>query len=105
VNDFHWTNRKKNIERRIFPGLKVRLQVNYSGDAPILEAAIHGNDQADRPYITAYHPIDKLFDGIDAWAGGKLIQVALPFVNKGDREFIKTGMSPRDWQDTFGEDD
>ena len=105
MNDFHWTNRKKNVERCIFPGLRVRLQVNYDGDTPVLEAAIHGNDQADRPYITAYHPIDKFFDGIDAWVTGKLIQVALPFVDKGDREFIKTGISPRDWEDTFRNDD
>jgi hypothetical protein len=105
VDSFHWTNRKRRIERAIHPGLKVRLQLDQSKDPPELQAAIHGKDQADRPYTTPWFEIGEFFAGLEAWASGTLLQSALPFVDKGDREFIKTGMSPRDWHDTFGEDD
>ncbi len=42
---------------------------------------------------------------IDAWRGGVLIQDAMPNISAGDREFIKTGITPEEWDDLFGGDD
>ena len=35
---------------------------------------------------------------------GELIQRALPGVSAEDREFIKTGITPQEWNDMFGEE-
>ena len=40
---------------------------------------------------------------IDAWMGGELIQNAMPNVSADEREFIKTGITPEEWENTFGE--
>jgi hypothetical protein len=41
-----------------------------------------------------------------AWANGeKLIQDAFPFLNAGEREFIKTGITPQEWDNLFGPDE
>ena len=40
---------------------------------------------------------------IDAWQGGELIQNAMPNVSADEREFIKTGITPEEWEETFGE--
>ena len=37
-----------------------------------------------------------------AWEGGTLIQDAMPDVNAPLREFIKSGISPDEWRQTFG---
>jgi hypothetical protein len=104
-HDFYWTNRKRNVERLLPYGLRLRLQLNSDVQPPELQAAVHGEDKAGRPYTTAWHEISVLLQGIEKWADGELIQNAMPSVSKGDREFIKTGSSPRDWADAFGEDD
>ena len=39
---------------------------------------------------------------LDAWEGGELIQNAMPNVSADDREFIKTGVTPEEWEETFG---
>ena len=39
------------------------------------------------------------------WKNGMLIQNAMPNVNPGDREFIKTGITPEEWEETFGKED
>ena len=36
-----------------------------------------------------------------AWEAGELIQVACPRLGTDAREFIKTGMTPREWQEVF----
>ncbi len=38
---------------------------------------------------------------IAAWEAGELIQVAMPHLGADAREFIKTGMTPREWQEVF----
>jgi len=40
---------------------------------------------------------------LDAWRSGELIQVAMPDVSAEHREFLMTGITPADWDDTFGE--
>jgi hypothetical protein len=37
--------------------------------------------------------------------GGYLIQDAFPTLNNEQREFIKTGYTPEDWKEMFGEDE
>ena len=39
---------------------------------------------------------------IAAWQDGKLIQNAMPDVSADEREFIKTGITPEEWENTFG---
>ena len=43
-------------------------------------------------------------DSYDAWKGGMLIQNAFPTLDPEVREFIKTGITPKVWKETFGED-
>ena len=39
---------------------------------------------------------------INNWQGGTLIQEAMPNISMGEREFIKSGITPQEWKDTFG---
>lgn len=39
----------------------------------------------------------------DAWDAGELIQNAFPTLSADEREFIKTGISPQEWEAMFGE--
>ncbi len=38
------------------------------------------------------------------WNAGTLIQNAFPSLNADQREFIKTGITPAEWDATFGDD-
>ena len=37
-----------------------------------------------------------------AWESGVLIQIAMPDVEAPLREFVKSGVTPREWRQTFG---
>ena len=39
---------------------------------------------------------------IDAWESGTLIQDAMPNISADNREFLKTGVTPEEWINTFG---
>ena len=39
-----------------------------------------------------------------AWMEGKSIQDAFPYLTADEREFIKTGITPQEWEKTFGKD-
>ena len=39
---------------------------------------------------------------IDDWESGTLIQDAMPNISAEDREFLKTGVTPEEWINTFG---
>jgi deoxyribodipyrimidine photolyase len=39
-----------------------------------------------------------------AWQNGTFIQDAFPMLDAGQREFIKTGITPEEWDNMFGED-
>lgn len=41
---------------------------------------------------------------IDAWEDGELIQNAMPNLTDDQREFFKTGITPEEWDEAFGED-
>lgn len=38
---------------------------------------------------------------IARWQSGELIQDAMPNLTADEREFIKTGITPEEWEDTF----
>jgi hypothetical protein len=38
------------------------------------------------------------------WQSGMLIQDAFPMLSADEREFIKTGITPEEWEQMFGED-
>lgn len=40
---------------------------------------------------------------LDAWINGKHIQDAMPDVPPPLREFIKTGITPQEWTEMFGD--
>ena len=40
----------------------------------------------------------------DSWKNGELIQVAMPNLTVGQREFIKTGITEEEWDAMFKED-
>ena len=39
---------------------------------------------------------------LDLWNSGVSIQNAMPNISAEDREFIKTGVTAQEWNDTFG---
>jgi len=41
---------------------------------------------------------------IASWEKGELIQDAMPNLTVGEREFIKIGVTPDEWDDIFGVD-
>jgi len=42
---------------------------------------------------------------LTAWESGVHIQVAMPQLNAEEREFVKTGMTPMEWNELFGEEE
>ena len=42
---------------------------------------------------------------LPAWESGVNIQVAMPQVDADEREFIKTGVTPTEWNELFGEEE
>ena len=47
--------------------------------------------------------IDVTEDQLEAWYNGQLIQEAMPHLSADDREFIKTGITPEEWDKMFDE--
>ena len=45
--------------------------------------------------------IDITEEQLDEWEDGKLIQYAMPNLTPEEREFIKTGITPKEWDETF----
>jgi len=41
---------------------------------------------------------------IVSWEKGEMIQNVFPHLTAGEREFIKTGITPDDWDNLFGDD-
>ena len=48
--------------------------------------------------------IDVTARQIASWEKGELIQDAMPNLTPAEREFIKTGVTPDEWDDVFGVD-
>ena len=59
------------------------------------ESPISGNvNRMDSPVTLAQ---------IEAWKGGELIQRAMPNLTPDEREFLMTGITAEEWENTFGE--
>lgn len=41
---------------------------------------------------------------LDSWNKGELIQNAMPNLSVDEREFIKTGVTKEEWDETFGDE-
>jgi hypothetical protein len=39
------------------------------------------------------------------WQSGMLIQDAFPMLSAGEREFIKTGITPQEWDEMFKDEE
>jgi len=48
--------------------------------------------------------IDVTARQIASWEKGELIQDAMPNLTPDEREFIKTGVTPDEWDDIYGDD-
>jgi hypothetical protein len=46
--------------------------------------------------------IDVTEEELALWRNGVLIQVAMPSLSNDDREFIKTGITPEEWDTLLG---
>ena len=44
-------------------------------------------------------------DQVNAWMSGTLIQKAMPHISEDHREFLMTGITPKEWADVFGDED
>ena len=49
--------------------------------------------------------IDVTPEEIATWQTGVLIQLAMPNVSMDEREFIKSGITPKEWDETFPEEE
>ena len=47
--------------------------------------------------------LDVTAEQLERWQGGELIQNVFSHLTAGEREFIKTGVTPEEWAETFGE--
>ena len=44
-------------------------------------------------------------DQVNALMSGTVIQKAMPHLSSDHREFLKTGITPKEWADVFGPDE
>lgn len=72
------------------PFVVVNRRSPFSGENNSMRLAISG-DEYDRCF--------------KAWQAGTLIQDAFPMLTASEREFIKTGITPEEWDRMFGGDD
>lgn len=49
--------------------------------------------------------IDVAQEQIDAWENGALIQDVMPHLSADDREFLKTGITPEEWDEMWPDED
>lgn len=50
-----------------------------------------------------YLPVSQ--EQLAAYAAGAFVQDAFPQLTAAEREFILTGITPKEWAEVFGEDD
>ena len=48
--------------------------------------------------------IDVTDEQLQDWREGTAIQDAMPNLTPDEREFIKTGITPKEWEEMFGDD-
>ncbi len=59
------------------------------------------------PFTNIIHDwdIDVTEEQLKRWRQGTLIQNAMPNLTDNEREFIKTGITPQEWADTFKDEE
>lgn len=62
--------------------MKITRRCPFSGDVNVLE-------------------IDVTEAQLEDWRKGTLIQNAMPHLSAGEREFLMTGITPKEWEETF----
>jgi hypothetical protein len=65
--------------------MKISKQSPFSGNSNTREIPVTENQLSD-------------------WQNGMLIQHAMPNISPDDREFLMTGITPEEWNETFGGD-
>lgn len=49
--------------------------------------------------------LDITQEQLDRWQSGELIQNAFPHLSADEREFLKTGITPAEWNNLFGKEE
>lgn len=49
--------------------------------------------------------INVTIEQFNAWDAGALVQKAMPNLTPDEREFIMTGITPEEWDATFGDEE
>lgn len=62
--------------------MKITRRCPFSGDVNVLE-------------------IDVTEAQLEDWRKGTLIQNAMPHLSADEREFLMTGITPKEWEETF----
>lgn len=57
------------------------------------------------PWCGEEHEVEVPFEGYLAWQSGASIQVAMPQLSADEREMLISGICPKCWAETFGEDE
>lgn len=52
-----------------------------------------------------YHEVEVSESDYAAWRGGELAQDAFPYLTAKEREILISGICPKCWADTFGDDE
>jgi hypothetical protein len=54
--------------------------------------------------ITRTRDLDVTIEELARWKNGMVIQKALPNLSASDREFLMTGVTEEEWDETFGDE-
>lgn len=57
------------------------------------------------PFCGKYHEVMVNETDFIAWQDGELVQNALPYLSANEREILVSGICPKCWTDTFGEEE
>ena len=71
----------------------------------VVESYIEKNNKILLKLANEVETMKLTYEQINAWEGGELIQNAMPNLSADEREFIKTGVTPSEWAEVFGEED
>ena len=55
--------------------------------------------------MTFYVRPDVFEQAMEEYRSGELLQNAFPFLDAGEREFLKTGITPAEWDSLFGSEE
>ena len=57
------------------------------------------------PFCGKYHAVEVSEADLAAWEGGELAQNAFPYLTADEREILISGICPKCWAETFGEEE